>query len=82
MRYKAKDRMILVNKKNTKKIFKYFYKETDKDFDLTWAVNYLVDIAIGELQAIDDMYEKEEKELKNFYNQQMIYIWKICNLKN
>ena len=61
MKFKAKDRMALVNKKNMKKIIEYFNVDDngiyDGDFDLSWAVNYLVNIAVGELRAID-------KELK------------------
>lgn len=54
MKFKAADRMSLVNKKTMKKLVKYFKKEGCTDFDLSWAVNYLVDIAIGELETIDE----------------------------
>lgn len=51
LKFKAKDRMALVNKKNMKKIIKYFNVDDnelyDGDFDLLWAVNYLVNIAVG-----------------------------------
>ena len=61
MEFKAKDRMALVNKKNMKKIIKYFNVDDnelyDGDFDLSWAVNYLVNIAVGELKAIDEEHE-------------------------
>lgn len=57
MKFKAKDRMVLVNKKNMKKIIKYFNVDDnelyDGDFNLSWAVNYLVNIAVGELKAIE-----------------------------
>lgn len=54
MKFKAEDRMALVNKKTMKKLVKYFNKEGSLNFDLSWAVNYLVDIAIGELETIDE----------------------------
>lgn len=54
MKFKAKDRMALVNKKTMKKLVKYFKKEGCTNFNLSWVVNYLVDIAIGELEAIDE----------------------------
>lgn len=54
MKFKAEDRMALVNKKNMKKLVSYFKKEGCTNFNLSWAVNYLVDIAIGELEAIDE----------------------------
>lgn len=53
MKLKAKDRMALVNKKNMKRLTEYFDKEGCIDFDLSWAVNYLVDIALGEIEAIN-----------------------------
>ena len=53
MQFKAKNRMALVNKKNMKRLTEYFDKEGCIDFDLSWAVNYLVDIALGELEAIN-----------------------------
>ncbi len=54
MKFKAEDRMALVNKKTMKKLVKYLKKEGYTNFSLSWAVNYLVDIAIGELEAIDE----------------------------
>ena len=62
MKFKAKDRMALINKATMKRLNKYF---KDDDFtiqskkgntavDLSWAVNYLVNIAIGELEEIDE----------------------------
>ena len=53
MKFKAKDRMALVNKKNMKRLTEYFDREGCIDFDLSWAVNYLIDIALGELEAIN-----------------------------
>lgn len=53
MKFRAKDRMALVNKKNMKRLTGYFDREGCIDFDLSWAVNYLVDIALGELEAIE-----------------------------
>ena len=69
MEFKAKDRMALVSKKNMKKMVKYFDVEDHKGFDLSWAVNYLVDIAIGELKAIDEKLEEEERELQELINE-------------
>lgn len=53
MKLKAKNRMALVNKKNMKRLTAYFDREGCIDFDLSWAVNYLIDIALGELEAIN-----------------------------
>ena len=69
MKYKAKDRMVLVNKENMKKIIEYCNVKNRKDFDLTREVNFLVDIAIGELKAIDEQIEEEERELKELLNE-------------
>lgn len=69
MKFEAKDRMALVSKKNMKKMIEYFDVEDHKDFDLTWAVNYLVDIAIGELNAIGDKLEEVERKLMEFINE-------------
>lgn len=69
MEYKAKDRMALVSKKNMKKMVKYFDVEDHKGFDLSWAVNYLVDIAIGELKAIGEKFEEEEREFEELINE-------------
>ena len=69
MEYKAKDRMALVSKKNMKKMIEYFDVEDHKDFDLTWVVNYLIDIAIGELKAIGDKLEEEEREFQELINE-------------
>ena len=60
MKFKATDRMALVNKNTMKKLVKYFKKEGCTNFNLSWAVNYLVDIAIGELEAIDIVTMKTE----------------------
>ena len=49
MKFKAKDRMALVNKKNMKRLTEYFDREGCIDFDLSWAVNYLIDIALKEI---------------------------------
>ena len=68
MKFKAVDRMALVNKKTMKKLVKYFKKEGCTDFDLSWAVNYLVDIAIGELEAIDKEMNCTECEFLKSYN--------------
>lgn len=66
MKYKAKDRMALISKKNMKKIVKYY----DADlYDLSGTVNDLIDIAIGELKAIDEQIEEEERELKELLNE-------------
>ena len=54
MKFKAADRMVLVSKKTMKKLVKYFEREGCINFSLSWAVNYLVDIAIGELETIDE----------------------------
>lgn len=54
MKFKAADRMTLVNKKTMKKLVKYLKKEGCTNFNLSWAVNYLVNIAIGELETIDE----------------------------
>lgn len=55
MKFKAVDRMALINKKTMKKLVKYFKKvEGCTNFNLSWAVNYLVDIAIGELETINE----------------------------
>ena len=51
MKFKAKDRMALVSKQNMKKIVKYYDSDLN---DLSETVNYLIDIAIGELKAIDE----------------------------
>jgi len=53
MKFKAKNRMALVNRKNMKRLTGYFVKEGCVDLDLSEAVNYLVDIALGELEAIE-----------------------------
>ena len=66
MKYKAKDRMAIISKRNIKKIVKYY----DADlYDLSSTVNYLVDIAIGELRAINEQNEREESELKELRNE-------------
>ena len=66
MKYKAKDRMALVSNKNMKKIVEYY--DTDLH-DLSGTVNELIDIAIGELKAIDEQIEEEERELKELLNE-------------
>lgn len=54
MKLKAKDRMALVNKKNMERLTGYFdNREGCTDIDLSWAVNHLVDIALGELEAVN-----------------------------
>ena len=69
MKFKAKDRMALVSKKNMKKIIEYFDVEDHRIFDLSWAVNYLVDIAIGELKAIDEDIEKDQREFRRIIDE-------------
>ncbi len=49
MKFKAKDRMALVNKKNRKRLTENFDREGCIEFDLSWAVNYLVDSALKEI---------------------------------
>ncbi len=67
MKFKAADRMVLVSKKTMKKLVKYFEREGCINFSLSWAVNYLVDIAIGELETIDkEMNCTECKFLKSY----------------
>lgn len=68
MKFKATDRMALVNKNTMKKLVKYFKKEGCTNFNLSWAVNYLVDIAIGELEAIDKEMNCTECEFLKSYN--------------
>ncbi len=63
MKFKAADRMALVNKKTMKKLVKYFAREDCTNFDLSQVVNYLVDIAIGELEAIDEMEHVKDEEM-------------------
>lgn len=68
MKFKAKDRMALINKATMKRLTKYFKndgftiqsKKGNTAFDLSWAVNYLVNIAIGELEEIDEMLNKKK----------------------
>ena len=69
LKFKAKDRMALVSNKNMKKIIEYLNAEDHSDFDLTTAVNFLIDIAIGELRTIDEKIEEEERELKGLLNE-------------
>ena len=63
MKFKAVDRIALVNKKTMKKLVKYFAREGCTNFDLSQVVNYLVDIAIGELEAIDGMEHVKDEEM-------------------
>ena len=66
MKYKAKDRMAIISKRNIKKIVKYY----DADlYDLSSTVNFLIDIAIGELRAINEKIKEEERELKELLNE-------------
>ena len=69
MKFKAKDRMALVSNKNMKKIIEYFNVQDHKDFDLTKEVNFLVDIAIGELKAIDEDIERDQKEFRKIIDE-------------
>lgn len=62
MKFKTKDRMALVNKKNMKRLTEYFDREGCIDFDLSWAVNYLVDIALGELELLEGDISCDECE--------------------
>lgn len=68
MKLRAKNRMALVNKKNMKRLKGYFDREGCIGFDLSWAVNYLIDIALGELEAIDDEMNCSECEFLKSYN--------------
>ena len=66
MKYKTKDRMAIISKRNIKKIVKYY----DADlYDLSSTVNYLIGIAIGELRTINEQIEGEERELKELLNE-------------
>ena len=69
MKYKVKDRMALVSKKNMKEIMDYYNVKDHKNFDLTKEVNYLIGVAIGEFKAIDEKIEEEERELKELLNE-------------
>lgn len=60
-------KMVLISEENVKKIIQYFEITNDKSF--TWAVNYLVDIAVEELKAIDEKIENEQKELRELLNE-------------
>lgn len=60
--------MALINKATMKRLTKYFKndgftilsKKGNTAVDLSWSVNYLVNIAIGELEEIDEMLNKKK----------------------
>ena len=66
------EKMVLISEENVKNIIQYFEITNDESF--TWAVNYLVDIAVEELKAIDEKVENEQKELRKLLNEMDVFL--------